>query len=70
MLTSPERSAPVLGATVNTTAPDAPPLCPELMTIHAVWLAALHAQPDSVLTSTDKRPPAAPIESLARLTAY
>jgi hypothetical protein len=70
MLTSPERSAPVFGATVNTTAADALPLCPELMTIHDARLAALHAQPDSVRTSTDKRPPAAPIESLPRLTVY
>ena len=57
----------MLGATDNTTTPDALPLCPALMTTHDARLAALHAQPDSVLTSTDKRPPTALIESLARL---
>lgn len=57
----------MFAATVRVTVPLAVPLCPDEMEIHAASLTAFHAQPVSVPTSTDSRPPAAVTTSEPRL---
>jgi hypothetical protein len=68
MVTSPTRSTPSFDATLSATAPDALPLSPEATVIHPALLAAVHAHPVNVVTSTDNRPPAGPIASRVRLS--
>jgi hypothetical protein len=58
-----------LPATVSPTVPFPLPLCPDDTTIQLDALVAVQLQPLSVSTSTDKRPPPDPIESLERLSA-
>jgi hypothetical protein len=47
----------VLAATVNETVPLPLPLVPEVIVMKAVLLAAVHAQPVSVVTATLPPPP-------------
>jgi hypothetical protein len=58
-----------LAAIDSPTVPFADPLCPETTETQPVLAVAVHAQPDSVVTSTDSLPPAASIESPSRLSA-
>jgi hypothetical protein len=69
MLTCPTRAVPVLAPIDSPTVPFADPLCPETIEIQPALAPDVHAQPDSVVTSTDSLPPAAPIESTGRLRA-
>lgn len=45
------------------------PLALDVIAIQLAFADAVQVQPASVETSTDNRPPLAPIESLARLSA-
>ncbi len=67
MLTKPMRCAPAFAATDNRTVPDAVALAPDVTEIHAAPVEAVQLQPLSVVTCTDRDPPAEPIESLVRL---
>jgi hypothetical protein len=69
-LTWPLRAPPAFGAIVSATVPLALPLCPDETAIQLAVDAAVHAQPLSVATSNDERPPAAAIESDERLSVY
>lgn len=68
MLTCPVRAAPLFAATVRATVPFALPLWPDAIAIQLAPLDALHAQPESVATSTVKRPPDAGALSDVRLS--
>src|SRR5690242_19654041 len=69
MVAWPARCAPVvLAAADSVTVPDAAPAAPPVTTIQATPLAAVHAQPSSVVTSTDRTPPAAVTVSPVRLS--
>ena len=50
--------------------PLALPFCPETIEIHESRLVALHPQPLSVVTLTDKVPPEGPTVSAARPSEY
>jgi len=58
----------VLAATLNVTVPEASLFCPLATAIQLASLEALQWQPVRVVTSTDSRPPSAPIESALRLS--
>jgi hypothetical protein len=66
-VTTPLRCAPALAAIDSTTVPFAFPLRPDWMPIQAAVVVAVHPHPVSVATSTERRPPGAPIESPLRL---
>lgn len=59
---------PLLAATDSPTVPLPLPFCPDTIEIQLAPLEAVHAQPAITETSTDSRPPLAPIESPARLS--
>jgi hypothetical protein len=67
MVVRPTRAAPLFADTVSVTVALALPVCPDVIAIQASPLDALHAQPVSVVMSTVRRPPPAPIESPLRL---
>jgi hypothetical protein len=57
MVAVPERSAPVLGATLRTTTPPPDPEAPDLMVNHGTLATAVHEQPPGALTDTLTLPP-------------
>jgi len=59
----------VFAAIVNATVALAVPLAPDEIVIQLAAVDAVQLQPLSVVTSTDKRPPPAPIVSALRLIA-
>jgi hypothetical protein len=68
MVAVPARCGPALAATDSITVPLPFPLAPDWMPIQFAALDAVQAQPASVVTSTDTRPPAASIVSCDRLS--
>jgi hypothetical protein len=64
----PARCGPALAATDNITVPLPSPLTPDWIPIQFAALDAVQPQPASVVTSTDKRPPAASMVSCDRLS--
>jgi hypothetical protein len=69
MFTTPTRAPPAFAATSSATVPLAFALPPDATAIHDAELAACHAQPDSVVTPTDSRPPFALMLSRVRLSS-
>ncbi len=67
IVTCPVRCASVFAAMVSATAPLAAPDCPDRMVIQLAPLVAVHEQPFSVDTFTERLPPSAPIVSRVRL---
>jgi hypothetical protein len=57
-----------LAETISATVPLALPACPDVIEIQLLPDVAVQLQPVSVDTSTERRPPAAPIVSLERLS--
>jgi hypothetical protein len=66
MVTWPTRAVAVLAPTASPTVPDALADWPSTTVIHAALLAAVHRQPESVVTPTLNRPPVASMVSLVR----
>ena len=56
-LTTPLRAAPEFGAMVNLTVPLPLPVAPLVIAIQAALLDALHEQPASALTATERASP-------------
>ena len=69
MFTMPTRAAATLVLTSSATVPFALPFCPDTTLIHAAALVAFQAHPVIVVTSTERRPPAAAIASRERLNS-
>lgn len=67
IVTAPVRSGPAFAAADSTTVPFPFPLWPDWMAIQFAALVAVQAQPASVVTSTDSRPPAGSTVSADRL---
>ena len=61
MVRMPERTPPVLAATLNVTEPSPLPLAPEVTVTHAGLLSAVQAQPVPADTATVPVPPEAAI---------
>jgi len=66
MVTMPVRAALLFGETLKLTVADPLPVPPDRMAIHPTLVDAVHGQPVTVVTPTDKGPPAAPIVSCVR----
>lgn len=64
----PERAGPLVPATLAVTVPLPLPLAPLAMVIHGTWLAAVQAQPASVVTVTLPLPPADATDSVCGAT--
>ena len=70
MVAVPERTPPVLGATLRTTTPPPEPEAPEVTVSHGTLLTAVQGQPLAALTDTLIFPPVSPGEANGGLIEY